>query len=779
VKSTIERHKPRFVLIEGPSDMNSRMDELSLGHTLPVAVFSYATTASGASASWSPFCDYSPEWVAVMAAKAAGARALFMDLPAWHRAFSEIKNRYADHHSRAGERQAALCERVGVEDSDALWDHLFEQPASAEDLAARLRAYFEGLRRDEPMSERDIEREAFMARWIAWAMEECRRAGGGDVVVVCGGFHAPALEALWQAVPAPAGENAEPTIESRDEPSGLTSGSYLVPYSFHRLDSFVGYEAGMPSPGFYQAVWDEGPHAAPETMLFRAIERLRKKKQLVSPADAIAASTAAQGLKALRGHAALARVDILDGLATALLKDALDAPLPWSRRGKLLARTDPMLVEIVAAFSGERTGKLAEGTPRPPLVRDAFDQIKAVGIDLQPASAAIEADLTDPRGLVRSRVLHRLRILDIPGFSRVRAPAWGRAGGSLSEAWVVQRMLDADAALIEAAAYGASLEAAAAGKLEELFVNAEDLSAVADLLFEAALAGIHDLGARLLADVQRAVLTEPSFGVLGRALATLLALYRHDSLLGARGSPDLAIVISAAFDRGLWLFEGMTGADAPLSQPDVEAVIALRDTLLAAPVTPASAGAPSVSRDRAEAVLRRRARDRDAPPSLRGAALGFLWSAGFFAEGAAAEAEAILSMRSSGRPEILGDYLVGLFALAREEVQTARALLAAADEVIAGMIEHDFLVAVPSLRLAFSFFPPREKERIAAEVLGLHNVAPQNARALLEELRVHPETIIRGRSLDRAAGITARRYGLDDPLDVEENHSKDGAAKDV
>src|SRR6185312_15765890 len=108
-----------------------------------------------------------------------------------------------------------------------------------------------------------------------------------------------------------------------------------------------------------------GPEAAAEAMMFRAVARLREKKQRVSAADAIAASALAQGLAALRGHAALSRVDVLDGLAGALVKDGLDAPLPWSRRGRLLPRTDPLLVEVVQAFSGDRVGRLADGTPRP------------------------------------------------------------------------------------------------------------------------------------------------------------------------------------------------------------------------------------------------------------------------------------------------------------------------------------------------------------------------------------------------------------------------------
>lgn len=774
------------MLIEGPSDMNDRIGELSLGHRLPIAVFSYSMGAAGPSSSWSPFCDYSPEWVALKAAERAGAIPLFIDLPAWHEAFAGVKNRYADRRSRAGEGIAALCDKLAVADSDALWDHLFEQPMPIEELDARLSAYFRALREDEPEGAEENAREAFMARWIAWAVADCE-GRGGDVIVVCGGFHAPALERLWKEVPAgiaaqrPAVPDEAPLGQGGARPEARRS--YIVPYSFDRLDSFVGYESGMPSPAYYQALWEEGPDAAGEAMLFAAIERLRRKKQLVSAADAIAASTSAQALRILRGHEALARTDVLDGLASALRKDALEAPLPWTRRGKILPRTDPMIVEIVAAFSGDRTGELAPETPRPPLVLDALAEIEAAGIPFAIAAATVHVAVTDPEGLRRSRVLHRLRVLGVPGVSLVRALflGRGRSGAALSEVWSVKRALDADAALIEASAYGATLEAAAAGRIEELLLHAKDVGLIAGLLFEAALAGVSGLAARLLREVEQAVWSEPSFSAIGKALSHLLGLFRHDALFGVRGSPELAAVIGASFDRGLWLFEGIHGANAALPQADVSAAIALRDALRAAEDARAEAiqnpraragedPLALVDRSRAHAVMRRRARDTGAPAALRGAALGFLWSTGVWSflnagegaemeDAAPAEEEAIAVLRASARPSLLGDFLLGLFALAREEVQRARSLLRATDTVIAEMPERDFLVAVPSLRLAFSYLPPRERERIAALVLAIHQAPEARARSLLS-LDIDPETILRGRRLDLEISEKEQRFGL-------------------
>ncbi len=726
--------------------MNGRIDELLLeGHTLPIAIFSYAHGQDLHHASWSPFCAYSPEWVALTEARAVKAEALFVDLPAWDAAFLDVENRYSDRHTRSSLRMQALCERLGIEDTDALWDHLFEQPVPMPALKERLETYFRELREGDEALGRDVTREAYMCRWIAWAMHEAGDGDRSDVVVVCGGYHAPVLAEAWK----PLTEERRPDVPSRD--GAIRTGSYLVPYSFHRLDAFVGYESGMPSPEFYQRLWQDGADAAGEQMLFEAIRHLRKKKQRVSPADAIAAMTLAQGLKTLRGHEELARVDVLDGLAAAIVKDALDAPLPWNRRGTLMRGTDPMLVEIVSAFSGERIGKLAEGTPLPPLVPDAFDELARVGIELQREARNITVILTDAAGIEASRVLHRLRVLRIPGIALVQEPTFDRDRTALTEVWNVGRTIEQEPALIEAAAYGATLEAAAAARLEESIGSARGVAVLARHLREAALVGIRSLATRLADEARRAAGVEASFAELGEGLADLVALHEHDVLFGAKDAPLVGEAISAAFDRGLWLFEGI-GGDA--GEAEVKGALALRDALRR------SGRKLGLDGLRAEAVMQRRAADHEAAAPVRGAAFGFLWSV----SGTIDETEAARAVKSAGRPQTLGDFLAGVFALAREEVLRTPGLLTVVDGLVSPMTREDFLVAIPSLRMAFAWFPPRERETIARQVLGLHGGDVGDARRFVK-LEVGADVAMSGLKIDADVDELARRFGLGDALD--------------
>ena len=95
VAATIEELRPAHVLVEGPADMNDRLDELLLDHRLPIAIFTAYRDGERLHASWSPLCDYSPEWVAITAGRSVGAEVRLIDLPAWHPALADRRNRYA------------------------------------------------------------------------------------------------------------------------------------------------------------------------------------------------------------------------------------------------------------------------------------------------------------------------------------------------------------------------------------------------------------------------------------------------------------------------------------------------------------------------------------------------------------------------------------------------------------------------------------------------------------------------------------------------------------
>ncbi|MFF9773867.1 DUF5682 family protein [Streptomyces sp. NPDC013978] len=901
VAATIERLRPSYVLVEGPCDLNGRLEELFLGHALPVAVFSHYRDAERAATSWTPLCDYSPEWVALRAGRSVGAEVRFIDLPAWHPAFAERANRYADAEARYTEVTAQLCSRFDVDGVDALWDRLFEV-ADDEDLAERLDLYFASLRGDTRADDGDRAREEYMASWVRAALAV---PGDPTVVVVTGGFHQPALRSLVgaSATGEPGGEASggakpeagasgagEPEGEAlgASEPEGEASGggesrgavagaprwpevpgaaegaltgSYLVPYSFRQLDSFAGYESGMPSPGYYQRVWDDGVEAAADGLTRAVVSRLRARNHPVSTADLIAARALTRGLTALRGHPRPARTDVLDGLAGALVGEDLDQPLPWTTRGTLAPGAHPVVVEMIATSTGDRVGTLHPATPRPPLVADVAGRLAALGLT---GEGSFTLDLTRPADLERSRVLHRLRVLGVPGHERTKGLRGG-ADPQFTERWERYPAPTRDAALIEAGAYGAALTEAAEARLAERARAATakpgagtvaasatppggtgttpgttataprgvatapapgvpaagtgggsrspspgaggpstgtnagatgatggttggvpvagptgpppphvggppgapdgpDAEALARTLFDVVLCGVERLSGALLEALAARVRRLGAAGPLGDVLATALGLWRHDRVFGTARSPLLVSVLDGAVERLLWLFEGARASRAPApgtSGPTVDlarlaAVAAVRDALWHA------SDVVSVTPEAAAAAAHRVSRDPAAPPDLRGAAFGLHRCL----TGDHDPAAVGTAVRALPGTAVLGDWLAGLFAVARDELTTAPgtggggpdSLIGVLDGMVGAMSDEEFLIGLPALRQAFAFFPPRERERIAERLLERRGVRG-SARSLLRT-SADPVLLARAAALEEKVTRRLAPYGL-------------------
>ncbi|MFV2217020.1 DUF5682 family protein, partial [Actinomadura sp. LOL_016] len=157
--------------------------------------------------------------------------------------------------------------------------------------------------------------------------------------------------------------------------------------------------------------------------------------------------------------------------------------------------------------------------------------------------------------------------------------------------------------------------------------------------------------------------------------------------------------------------------------------------------------------DAACGVARRLAAAPDVPPDLRGAAFGLARVLGDAADAARA-------VRGAAAPGTLGDWLAGLFAVARQEVlDSGGDLLGVLDELVDGLTEHDFLVALPALRQAFEFFPPRERESIARGLLDRRGLRG-TARTLLRPAAVDPLLIAEARELEERVGRALTAAGL-------------------
>jgi len=275
------------------------------------------------------------------------------------------------------------------------------------------------------------------------------------------------------------------------------------------------------------------------------------------------------------------------------------------------------------------------------------------------------------------------------------------------------------------------------------------------------LVGIDALTERVMLLVREHIERECDLGALGGALALLLDLFGGDVLYGARKNDELGQVIGLAYVRGVWLLEQVSGqnADASVFESLIRAVVALRDAARRAALAPANGKAhldPELLVAACQRVSQSVSQADGAPPSVRGACLGSLWSLGRLDDGKAA---AVAGVRRLGLASQVGDFLAGLFALARDQTVQGDDVLRVVDEVLAALGEHDFLAALPSLRLAFAWFPPRERATIAERIAALHGHAREVAHDLMT-LEDEPLLIARGGQLDSEVEALIGRYAL-------------------
>ena len=759
VADTLARVKPFAVLIEGPSDFNARLAELRLDHTLPVALYSYANEAGTPPAQcWFPFLDYSPEWVALRHGFQAEVPVLrFIDLPHWqYRAVSDAPRAVASvspcdgdrHRSRYGEVVRRLCERFHCDGDNALWDHLFESlphdAGALAELSRRLDHYFGEMRGDDPGTPKDQARERTMAQWVAWAESEAK---GAPVIVVCGGWHKRAIESLWPTFEAGA---AEPTVALPE--NERAAGTYLVPYEYRQVDALGGYRSGMQSPLFYQWAWQDGLAEAGRRAVEQIVLRLRARKVALSTADRVAFEHALTGLARLRGHDLPLRHDILDALQSALIKEALDTPAPWVDQTLLTPQDHPALREALIALTGEGAGRLHADTPLPPLLHDVAHRLAQVGLHPTRTPQKIVIDRRRSDDSARAHVLWQLDTLGVRGvnLTDTRAPNAARhlrAELRFEEHWTLTQDDRWHPNLIEAAAHGATLESAARQCLLAQVQEAQGHAGrTAACLLRALRAGLTDMGTALAQEIEHTLPNAHHHTALAEAAQLLLDI-GHSGFWGTDTQALLERTLHAIAERILWLLETHTTTPPGQLAGDVNAVRVF-DALLRQ--YPGRAEAPFILE-----TLARFARSTDKPPGVRGAAMAVAHTHG--ALGANAHEEVLALTQAVPPRDALGDFLYGLFSCARVLATQSDGIVQAVHSALESMSTENFLIALPQLRSAFSWFPPRERGTIAGLVARLLGLSGTEQTRLLS-LRQGGDTLLDAKRIEAQALAWAATY---------------------
>jgi hypothetical protein len=715
--------EPDAVLVEGPPDA---AEVLALAGSAamkpPVALLVYPAEAP-ARAVFYPFAEFSPEWQAIRYALARGIPVRFMDLPQAHRlAAPEVAADAAGGDERVGTDEAddagedatpedtqdlddvarvdpigALARAAGFPDGELWWEHEIERRRDPAGLFEGLAEAMGALRDERPgaFGREDALREAWMRQTIRATLKE----GHERVAVVCGAWHAPVLGAL-----GPAKADAELL---KGLPKVKTVATW-IPWTAARLSFRSGYGAGVGAPGWYQHLWT---HPADPTLRWtvRAARALREEDLFAPTASVIESVRLAEAVAALRGLSQPGLVEI---------NDAMQAVLCGGERAPLAFVRDRLEL-------GGPLGEVPPEAPAVPLRRELEVEERRLRLKRTDEIKTLDLDLREETGRARSRLFHRLRLLDVEWA--VPETVSGKSG-TFHELWKLRWQPELELALVEASRWGSSIAAAATARAVDLAGTLEELGPLTELLDRVVVAELPDALERVLAVVQARAAVASDVVRLAAALPRLARLARYGDVRGLAPGPVVAL-FEGIFERVL---VGLPGASVALDDDAAD--------MLAGAVAEVHEAVGLL--DRAElagawldavAALA----DRDATtPLVRGYAARLAHDKGRVdREGLVRLAGRALS-RAVAPPEVAA-WLEGALRGGALLLLHARELWAVLDAWLVDLTPEALDAVLPLLRRAFSSFtgPERRSMGEVVRVLGRGAPAAPARAAALDERR--------------------------------------------
>ena len=801
LSALLEEVRPATVLIEGPVEYADLLPSLHDPRTVPpVALLSLGERT----ASYYPLAEFSPEWVALRWAGEHGAEAVFIDRSARLREDDDprsdtrgdarggvARTLQAERYLARSRSLDALARRLGCRDHDEVWEHLFEDRATAD--IRSWRDFFSDTLAWAGLARLDVEREvldtdgthareAVMAAALRRHLPESSASTGADgkgfeapaapVAVVTGGFHTMALLDCLDAT-----EHAAWLPEAQPQPGGP---AWLIRYDYARLDALRGYGAGMPSPGLWQRAWrartGAGPLAgsgtgsprakrrtaqtAPEsagaarafaiTVVIDVATALRGLGEPLGTAQVLATVEQAMRLAALRGRAWPGRCDILDALTSCLVKDETGLS------GNLGAA-------VASVLAASDVGEVPEGIATPPLVRQVRDRLRAARFIIDDSvEHRVSLDTSRrPRHRERRELLARLRFVG-SGFAHQISGAdlvSGTGMGQFLEEWVYSWTPMVEAALVRMAQEAPDLDVLVRTRLAQRLTGELNAEALVALVSELAVMGLGTEAGDVCDRLENSLGRLSDLGELVEALHRLAGLIESTSRLRLN---DAGARIRSILHRGDAMIarcvSDLVGLEDQEATGAVDALISVRDLIIRSAgdderADEAAQGAGFGAVLREIEVLRR---NRDAAASLVGCATGIAASVRVLSEEEAVHA-VLTHLAVGADPARAADFIVGLVRTAPDVLLRSPDAVEAVTGALTRLDDRAFVAALPDLRRAFTTLRPMETHRLAGMVAQLVGTAASDLDTVWT---VNPAHAALGAQLERDLVASLERDGL-------------------
>lgn len=681
----LEALAPAWVLIEGPSDASELLPRLAAPDMKPpVALLTYSVD-SPSTASFFPFAEYSPEYQAAVWAVNHGAAVRFIDLPAADRLSAEGDAPFGEQADPSEDPVArdpigALAIAAGYGDGESWWRDVIEENPSPGPIFAAVADAMTALRAEATRTcPHEAAREAHMRLEIAKAAKQA----DGPVAVICGAWHVPALTARHLA-------SADREI-LRGRPKTRINATW-APWTAPRLARASGYGAGVEAPGWCQHLWKTHGQAEAETIwLARIAKLMRARGHFVSTASVIDARRLATALAAMRVRPAPGFEE---------MRDAAIACLCFGERLLWNEITAELLI-------GSDVGSIPASTPLAPLLEDLQRQQRATRLKPEALERELAVDLRTESGLARSRLLHRLNILEAPWGRLADA---GRSRGTFRENWLLRWEPEYAVRLVEHLVYGSTIAEAASGRIMEAMRAEPDLAALAGLVRGSMVADLVvavDFGVAALE--RKAALTSEA-QTLCRALPPMADAVRYGEARAGAAAHLAQLMPRIVVQAALALPYAVRNLDA-------DSAALMRTDILAADQAIHLAEMDDEVKSAWWTTLRTCLREGQTNRRIAGVCALVLYEA----EQLSAEQASILlgRMLSPGTPVVdAAGFFEGFFDGAGQRLIYDAPLRAAVDDWLMTLAGEDFTSHLPLFRRVFSALDKSERRRMIDALFG-------------------------------------------------------------
>jgi len=708
VRQALDALDPECVLIEGAPEADELIRFVAAeGMKPPVALLLHAADDANA-AVFLPFAEFSPEWQAMRWAVQHSRAVHFCDWPAavsLALALESAQEKPVEGDS-ASRRQSdpdpldEMAEAAGYGDGEAFWNSLIEQyggrGANALDLFRAIETAMTEARGFAVLNDADAlkqsRREAFMRTRLREAMQD----HAGTIAVICGAWHVSALRSVVSASSDKALLKNLPKVKVE---------ATWVPWTDSRLSVFTGYGAGVLSPGWYGHLWglytgagdrgsrDSGASEFAAVWQAKTAGTLRAEGFSAPTASAIEAARLALGLAAMRGLSVPGLVEMRDATLAAMCHgDAL-----------------PMMILEQKLYIGEQVGAIGDDVPQMPLAKDLAAWQKKTRLKADDIDVEVRVDLRSEAGLLKSTLLHRLTLIEVPWGRLIEAEA-GR--GTFREVWMLRWKPELSVALAEALIYGVTIEQASGNAARERAKASPSVTEVADLIRAALVADLAEAATDCITYLQALAMRASDLTDLMQAVAPLVRVLRYGT---ARKLPEealRALIVSLSAEVNAGVRTGSHGLDEETTAKRVQAMQQYDEALRLF----GDEGLAQAWRVQLGAMVE----DAQVTAALAGLSLRRLH------DGRSWEMErvaAAFSRQMSGHaPQHSGAFLEGFMSGGGEVILHDSALLRLVDAWLSEISEQDFVESLPLLRRSLSGFDSVSRRRLMELVKQSRNV---------------------------------------------------------